>query len=120
MSTTESASNAPDSAPTGPTPSRLVSASGLVVDEVTTRSLRGHADLGPDHHTASGTIHGGVYASLVESAGGAGTGHAVADRDQIAVGIHNATEFLRASTGGRVEVTAEALFQGAANNCGTW
>lgn len=92
--------------------SRFVATTGLVVDEVTSTSLRGHADLGSDHHTAWGTIHGGVYASLVESAGGAGAGYAVAELGQIAVGVHNGTDFLRASTGGRVEVTAEALFQG--------
>lgn len=92
--------------------SRFVAASGLVIDEVTSTSLRGHADLGEDHHTAWGTVHGGVYASLVESAGGAGAGRAVADRGQIAVGVHNGTDFLRASTGGRVTVVAESLFQG--------
>lgn len=92
--------------------SRFVAASGLVIDEVTSTSLRGHADLGPDHHTEWGTVHGGVYASLVESAGGTGAGRAVADRNQVAVGVHNATDFLRASAGGRVDVTAEALFQG--------
>ncbi|MEH6818314.1 PaaI family thioesterase [Dietzia psychralcaliphila] len=92
--------------------SRFVRVSGLVVDEVTATTLRGHADLGGDHLTAWGTVHGGVYASIVESAGGAGAGFAVADRGQIAVGVHNGTDFLRASTGGRVHVTAEALFQG--------
>lgn len=92
--------------------SAFVRTSGLVVDEVTATTLQGHADLGEDHLTAWGTVHGGVYASIVESAGGAGAGFAVHDRDQIAVGVHNGTDFLRASTGGRVEVTAEALFQG--------
>ncbi|MGF0224232.1 PaaI family thioesterase [Dietzia natronolimnaea] len=92
--------------------SRFVRASGLVIDEVTATSLRGHALLGEDHLTAWGTVHGGVYASIVESAGGAGAGAAVADRGQIAVGVHNGTDFLRASTGGRVDVSAEALFQG--------
>ena len=92
--------------------SAFVRTSGLVVDEVTTTTLRGHADLGGDHLTAWGTVHGGVYASIVESAGGAGAGFAVADRDQIAVGVHNGTDFLRPSTGGRVEVAAHALFQG--------
>ena len=57
-------------------------------------------------------MHGGVYASIVESAGGSGAGAAVAHRGQIAVGVHNATDFLRASTGGRVTVRAQALFQG--------
>ncbi|MBB1053741.1 PaaI family thioesterase [Dietzia sp. B44] len=92
--------------------SRFVRASGLVIDEVTATSLRGHALLGEDHLTAWGTVHGGVYASIVESAGGAGAGAAVADRGQIAVGVHNGTDFLRASIGGRVDVSAEALFQG--------
>lgn len=103
-----------NSAPERPSPqvSRFVSGTGFVIAEVSSTSLRGHADLGPDHHTEWGTIHGGVYASLVESAGGAGAGHAVADRGQVAVGVHNGTDFLRASTGGRVDITAEALFQG--------
>lgn len=86
--------------------------SGLVVDALTATSLRGHAELGPDHLTEWGTVHGGVYASIVESAGGAGAGFAVADRGQIAVGVHNGTDFLRPCTGGRVEVEARALFQG--------
>jgi len=90
----------------------FVATTGLVIDEVSATSLRGHADLGEQHHTAWGTVHGGVYASLVESAGGAGAEHAASGRDQIAVGVHNGTDFLRASTGGRVDVIAEALFQG--------
>lgn len=92
--------------------SNFVQATGFVIDEVSSTSLRAHAELGPDHHTEWGTIHGGVYASLVESAGGAGAGHAVAELDQVAVGVHNGTDFLRATTGGRVEIVAEALFQG--------
>lgn len=100
----------PDFSPA--TASAFVAASGLVIDEVTLTSLRGHADLGEDHHTEWGTIHGGVYASLVESAGGAGAGFAVAELGQIAVGVHNGTDFLRACTGGRMTVLAEALYQG--------
>ncbi|GLB62129.1 esterase [Dietzia sp. NCCP-2495] len=92
--------------------SNFVQATGFVIDEVSSTSLRAHAELGPDHHTEWGTIHGGVYASLVESAGGAGAGHAVAELGQVAVGVHNGTDFLRATTGGRVEIVAEALFQG--------
>lgn len=96
-----------------PTPeSRFVAASGLVIDEVTATSVRGHADVGEDDHTAWGTIHGGVYTSLVESAGGAGAGRAIAEPGQAAVGIHNGTDFLRASPGSRVTITAEALYQG--------
>ncbi|WP_295653960.1 PaaI family thioesterase [uncultured Dietzia sp.] len=92
--------------------SRFVAASGFVVDEVTATTLSGHADLGEDHLTPWGVVHGGVYATIVESAGSIAASHAVADRGEFAVGIHNATDFLRPSTGARVAVAASALHQG--------
>ncbi|WP_110208212.1 PaaI family thioesterase [Nocardioides daejeonensis] len=92
--------------------SRFVAASGLVVDEVTATSLRGHAELGADHHTPWGVIHGGVYATIVESAGSIGASYAVAERRQFSVGVHNATDFLRSSSGATVQVEAAALHQG--------
>jgi 1,4-dihydroxy-2-naphthoyl-CoA hydrolase len=92
--------------------SRFVLASGFVVDEVSGTRLRGHVDLGEDHHTPWGVVHGGVYATIVESAGSIGASHAVAGRGQFAVGVHNATDFLRPATGGRASVEAEALHQG--------
>ncbi|MGO1908630.1 MAG: PaaI family thioesterase [Brevibacterium linens] len=92
--------------------SRFVAATGLIVDEVTATSVRGHAELDADHHTPWGVVHGGVYTSIVESAGSIGASHAVAERGEFAVGVHNATDFLRPTTGARVEVAARALFQG--------
>ncbi|MDN5658975.1 PaaI family thioesterase, partial [Brevibacterium sandarakinum] len=106
-------------APSGSTPnvsleaaSRFVAASGLVIDEVTNTTVRGHADLGVDHHTPWGVVHGGVYTTLVESTGSIGASHAVAERGEFAVGIHNATDFLRPTTGARVSVEGTALHQG--------
>ena len=92
--------------------SRFVAGTGFVVDEVTATRVRGHVDLGPDHHTPWGVVHGGLYTTVVESAGSIGASHAVADRGQFAVGVHNATDFLRPTTHGRVSVDAEALQQG--------
>jgi 1,4-dihydroxy-2-naphthoyl-CoA hydrolase len=92
--------------------SRFVAAIGLTTDEVTATSARGHAELGEDHYTPWGVIHGGVYTSIVESAASIGASHAVADRGEFAVGVHNATDFLRPSTGARVDVEANALYQG--------
>lgn len=92
--------------------SNFVAASGLVIDEVTNTSVRGHADLGSDHHTPWGVVHGGVYTTLVESTGSIGASHAVGERGEFAVGIHNATDFLRPTTGARVAVEASALHQG--------
>ena len=97
---------------TAPAPSAFIRASGFVADEVSATRVRGHADFGPEHHTDQGVVHGGVYATIVEIAGGAGANAAVAGRGQFAVGVHNATDFLRASTGGRALVAAEALHQG--------
>ena len=92
--------------------SRFVAAAGLVTDEVTATSVRAHADLDENHHTPWGVVHGGVYATMVESARSIGASHAVAERGEFAVGAHNATDFLRPTSAARVTVTAEALHQG--------
>lgn len=93
--------------------SGFVSAAGLQLDEVSGTKVVGHIDLSEEHHTPWGVVHGGVYTTAVESAasiGGAST--AVADRGEFAVGVHNGTDFLRARTGGRVDVVAVPIQQG--------
>lgn len=91
---------------------RFVAASGFVVEEATGTVVRGHVDLDENHHTPWGVVHGGVYTTIVESAGSIGASHAVAEHGQFAVGVHNATDFLRPAVGGRASVRAEALHQG--------
>ncbi|EME14651.1 PaaI family thioesterase [Rhodococcus triatomae] len=91
----------------------FVAAAGLVVDEVTGTRVAGHIDLTDEHFTPWGVVHGGVYATAVESAASIGASAAVVDRGQFAVGVHNATDFLRSSNGGeRALVVAEPLQQG--------
>lgn len=92
--------------------STFVAASGFVIDEVSETRLSGHVELGEEHFTPWGVVHGGVYTTIVETAGSVAASHAVQARNQFAMGVHNATDFLRASTGGRASVTAEALQQG--------
>ncbi|GAB3566550.1 PaaI family thioesterase [Spelaeicoccus albus] len=94
------------------TASPFVAASGFIVDDVTTTSVRGHVDLDASHHTPWGVVHGGVYTTIVESAGSIGASKAVAESGQFAVGVHNATDFLRPATAARATVTAQALYQG--------
>lgn len=91
---------------------RFLAHSNFIVDEVGDTRLTGHAELGADHHTPWGVVHGGLYATIVETAGSIGASHAVAERGEFAVGVNNSTDFLRPSTGGPVEVVADALFQG--------
>lgn len=92
--------------------SQFMDAMGLVIEEVTATRVTGYAELGSEHHTPWGVVHGGVYTSIVESAGSVGASFAVRDRGYFAVGVHNATDFLRPTTGARVSVEATALFQG--------
>lgn len=92
--------------------SAFVAAAGFVADEVDGTRVRGHLDLDADHHTPWGIVHGGVYTTAVESAASMGASAAVADRGQYAVGLHNATDLLRASTRGRASVVAEPVHQG--------
>ncbi|QOV98141.1 PaaI family thioesterase [Rhodococcus pyridinivorans] len=93
-------------------PSRFAEESGFVVEEVTGTKVAGYVDLGPDHHTPWGVVHGGLYATIVETAGSIGASAAVPERGQFAVGVNNSTDFLRSTTGCRASVTAEPLQQG--------
>jgi len=92
--------------------SPFVAAAGLVVEDAGPDRVSGYIDLGPEHHTPWGVVHGGVFATAVESAASIGASAAVAARGQFAAGVHNATDFLRGATEGRARVVAEPLQQG--------
>ena len=92
--------------------SAFVAATGLEMAEVTGTRVTGHVDLGPEHHTPWGVVHGGVYCTVVESAASIGASTAVADRGQFSVGVNNTTDFLRPMAAGRLDVLAEPVQQG--------
>jgi 1,4-dihydroxy-2-naphthoyl-CoA hydrolase len=92
--------------------SAFVAAAGLILDEVTATRVSGHIELGDDHHTPWGIVHGGVYTSAIESAATIGASTAVEHQQMVAVGLTNTTHFLRSVTSGRVLVRAVALNQG--------
>ena len=92
--------------------SRFVAAAGLVVEEAGPQRVTGHIDLRPEHHTPWGVVHGGVFTTAIESAASIGASAAVAEQGLFAVGVHNATDFLRGATEGRARVVAEPLQQG--------
>lgn len=94
------------------TASAFVKAAGLEIAEATGTRVTGHIDLGPEHHTPWGVVHGGVYTTAIESAASIGASVAVFDKGEFAVGVHNATDFLRSTPAGRVDVVAEPLQQG--------
>jgi 1,4-dihydroxy-2-naphthoyl-CoA hydrolase len=92
--------------------SGFLRAAGFVVDAISSDRVTGHLQLGPEHHTPWGIVHGGVYTTAVESAASIGASAAVRDRGQVAVGLTNTTHFLRSLTAGRANVEATALSQG--------
>ncbi|WP_110472713.1 PaaI family thioesterase [Williamsia limnetica] len=93
--------------------SAFLQVTGFVIEEQSGTRVSGYVDLGADHLTPWGVVHGGVYTTIVESAGSIGASAAVLDRGQFAVGLHNSTDFLRSSTGGtRARVLAEPIQQG--------
>ena len=93
-------------------PGTFLHAAGFVAEDVAKDSCSGHLEVGPEHHTPWGVVHGGVYATAVESAASIGASAAVAERGQVAVGLTNTTQFLRSVTEGRLRVEAQALHQG--------
>ncbi|WP_369136636.1 PaaI family thioesterase [Modestobacter versicolor] len=92
--------------------SAFVAATGLELAEVTGTRVTGHVEVGPQHHTPWGVVHGGVYCTVVESAASIGASTAVAERGQFSVGVANSTDFLRPMTAGRLDVVAEPVQQG--------
>lgn len=92
--------------------SAFVTAAGLHIVDARPDRVSGWIDLGSDHHTPWGIVHGGVYLTAVESAASIGASAAVADRGLIAVGVHNATDFIRGAKEGRAEVVALPIQQG--------
>src|SRR5271156_7175878 len=90
----------------------FVKNAGLVLGAIGESEVAGHIDLTPAHHTPWGIVHGGVYATAVESAASIGATSAVRPQGQVAVGLTNTTHFLRSLTAGRVNVEAAALSQG--------
>ena len=92
--------------------SEFVQVAGLSFEEIGASKVRGWIELGERHHTPWGVVHGGVYATAVESAASVGASAAVKERDQFAVGVSNSTDFLRPMKEGRVDVVAEPVMQG--------
>ncbi len=90
----------------------VASALGLQWDELCADVARAHLDVDQRHHQPFGVVHGGVWCAVVETAASVvGTLMVAADGSAV-VGVHNATDFLRAHRHGRVEVVTEPVHLG--------
>jgi uncharacterized protein (TIGR00369 family) len=59
-----------------------------------------------------GLVHGGVYAALAETMASLATALAVSERGEAAVGLANATNFLRPITEGTIHASATRVHRG--------
>ena len=85
---------------------------GLVIDSASSTEVLAHIDIDERHHQGTGTVHGGVYAYVIESMATIGATAAVRDSGQTSVGISDQTDFLRPFSRGRLDLVGRAIQQG--------
>ena len=93
------------------TPGGFVELLGLHFDEVTPDRVVISWDVTPALHQPYGIVHGGVYASVVETAASIAAAAWLGDRGQV-VGVSNSTDFLRAVREGSLRAVAEPVHRG--------
>jgi uncharacterized protein (TIGR00369 family) len=84
---------------------------GLRFDEVTPDRVVMSWDVTPALHQPYGIVHGGVYASAVETAASIAAAAWLGERGQV-VGVNNSTDFLRAVREGSLRAVAEPVHRG--------
>jgi 1,4-dihydroxy-2-naphthoyl-CoA hydrolase len=85
---------------------------GFEIIEVKEDSARARVPVTNRVRQPYGLVHGGVYAALAESLASMATAAAVYADGSIAVGLSNATSFMRPATEGAVNATARRLHRG--------
>jgi 1,4-dihydroxy-2-naphthoyl-CoA hydrolase len=85
---------------------------GLEFDLISPTEVRAHLDASAEHHTPWGVVHGGLYATVIESVASVGASAAVEPDRKFAVGVNNQTDFLRPHFTGRLDALGRPIQQG--------
>ncbi len=85
---------------------------GLVIDTIAAERIEAHLEPDERHHQPFGIVHGGVWASVVESVASIAATVRAAAAGRLAVGVANQTDFLRPHRTGRVEAVGEPIHLG--------
>jgi 1,4-dihydroxy-2-naphthoyl-CoA hydrolase len=90
------------------------SALGIRVEELSPTRVVAFLDVDERHQQPYGIVHGGVWASVVETVASHGAAFAAHEitGDMAVVGISNTTDFLRPHRRGRVRATGTPIFTG--------
>jgi len=84
----------------------------LEFDEIAPARVAGSFAADARHHQPWGIVHGGLYTTVIETFATIGAVAAVRDQGQRAVGVSNATDFLRPHREGRLRAVATPIQQG--------
>ena len=85
---------------------------GLQIDKVSEDEVTARVPVRDEVRQPMGLVHGGVYAAIAESLASVATAIAVSGDGKQAMGLSNATSFLRPITEGTVHATARRLHHG--------
>ncbi|HUB72474.1 MAG TPA: PaaI family thioesterase [Solirubrobacteraceae bacterium] len=85
---------------------------GLELLSCTDEEVRAQVRVRDQLKQPMGLVHGGVYASMAEAMASLATALAVHEQGETAVGLSNATSFLRPITEGTVHAQARRLHRG--------
>jgi uncharacterized protein (TIGR00369 family) len=84
---------------------------GTRIVEASGEGVLATLDVDSRHHQPTGIVHGGLYATLVETTASVGASLWLGE-DGIAVGVSNHTDFLRSHGEGRLRVEALPVQRG--------
>ena len=85
---------------------------GLQVQDISEEEVTATVPVRNQVKQPMGLVHGGLYASIAEALASMATAMAVAKDGKMAMGLSNATSFLRPITEGTVHATARRLHRG--------
>jgi len=88
-------------------PSDLMRLLEIEFEQITPTRVRGSVAADERHHQPWGLVHGGLYTAVIETFATTGAYEAVKDRAQLAVGVANATDFIRPHRTGRLDVAIQ-------------
>lgn len=85
---------------------------GLRFTRATQDEVRAELVITEQHHQLYGMVHGGVYASIIETLASVGAGISAFAHQKTVLGLENHTSFLRGVRSGTLRATATPLTRG--------
>ena len=85
---------------------------GLKIESVSEEEATASVAVRDEVKQPMGLVHGGLYAAMAESLASMATAMAVAPEGKMAMGLSNATSFMRPITEGTVHATARRIHRG--------